>query len=112
MEPKAPAQMDQGKLAQLMSMFGIGQAPQENSEAVPSLPANGAKDTAADSGVPAQPGMPPAQAPQGGEGGLLGALKNLMQFFDAKAGSASNDSRYQKALTDAGIPADQTGIGH
>lgn len=101
------------KLAQLMSMFSGAASAPANSGAV-SVTANadnGAKDTAGDS-APQDPNNPEGMAPQADSKGLLGALQNLMQFFSAKPASASNDDRYQKILTDAGIPAGDTGIGH
>lgn len=99
------AQPDQGKLAQLMALFGGG----DKSPGMPAAPINGAKDTSADSS--AKPfEAPQAAAPE--SDGLLGALKNLVQFFQAKSGSASNDAKYQKAMGDAGMPEEDMGIGH
>ena len=62
----------------------------------------------ADSGGLAQAltGTPQSQT------GLLGALANLIQFVQAKPGSGSTMNRTQKALTDAGIPAEDTGVGN
>ena len=81
-------------------------------------PAAGAPDTAQASALP-EPGLGIGGVKGEGVGtaahadgsGLSGALQNLLKFFSAKPGSASNDAKYQKALTDAGIPADQTGVG-
>ncbi len=64
----------------------------------------------------------PGQTPGGGlaqaltgtpqsQSGLLGALMNMIQFASARPGSASNTNKYQKALTDAGLPVEDTGVG-
>ena len=51
------------------------------------------------------------EAEQGApSGGFMEALQNLFSLFGKKPGSASNDAKYQKALTDAGLPAEETGI--
>ena len=39
------------------------------------------------------------------------ALQGIKKFYDAKAGTASNDVRYKKALIEAGVPAEDTGVG-
>lgn len=107
-----------GALAALLGAKGA-QAPGAVGAQMPSAPAMGsamptavlqgqAADTSADSKTPANPG---GTAAPGEDSGLMGALKDLMKFFQAKPASASNDARYQAALTEAGIPADQTGIG-
>ena len=103
------------KMSALAALFGAKGAatqPAPMSEPNPA-PATGeaipgqAKDTAAESAAPAAPG---AKAPQG-QDGLMGALRDLIKFFQAKPASASNDDKYQKALTEAGVPAGETGVG-
>lgn len=93
----------QDMLDKLKSMFGGAKKPDTIVEL------NGAKDTSQDS-APGEATAAPTPAQN--SDGFLGALKNLMQFFQAKRGSASNDDKYQKILTEAGIPASQTGIGN
>ncbi len=97
----------------LAALFGKGKAPAANpadptDEARAPMPA--ASDTA-EASAPAAPSSPGAPSPTDNKDGLMAALHGLLKFMAAKPGSASNDAKYQAALTDAGIPADQTGIG-
>lgn len=76
-----------------------------------------AADTSANSAMPQDitrtveeaPGENPLK-PAASGGGMMEALKNLMQFFSAKAGSASNSNKYGQAMKDAGLEEDETGI--
>lgn len=103
-----------------MALFS-GKAGQKtvpgDSGAAPATP-TGAPDTAQASALP-EVGLGVGGVKGAGEGasahensgGIEGALQNLLKFFSAKPASASNDLKYQKALEEAGIPADQTGVG-
>ncbi len=116
--PTAQTDNKMGMMSALAALFGGkgAAAPQQPlSEPMPGsmgMPSEQsaqpqAKDTVADSAAPAAPGMMGSQEGQG----LVGALHDLIRFFQAKPASASNDNKYQKALTDAGIPASETGVG-
>ena len=104
------------KLGALMALFGakggtaapppMGEPNPAPADAIAAAPGQ-AKDTAAESATPPAPGAKGTQ----GQGGLMSALQDLVKFFQAKPGSASNDAKYQKAMTDAGLPAGETGVG-
>jgi hypothetical protein len=51
--------------------------------------------------------QPTVQVPTG----LWATIMNLAKFMQATPASASNDAKYQKYLTDAGIDPDDTGVG-
>jgi len=113
---QAPA-VDLSMIAKLAAMFGSGSTPGAPgaTTAEPPMPQGMmSPDTATASATPMDGSMPP-QAPGAppvpAQGGLMEALKSLMQFFQAKQGSASNDAAYQKDLTDAGMAPGDTGIG-
>lgn len=119
--PTAQTQ-DPAMLAKLAAMFGgkgesapAPAGPEAMPSSAPAAASSGtAADTAKDSAAPSTMQEGQAQAAPSaasGKGGLMEALQSLMQFFQAKPASASNDDLYQKRLEEAGIPADETGVG-
>ena len=116
--PNAPAPQQSGQASLLAKLLGGGGPAASSPTAQGALPATA--PTTTDSGVPHSVSDSAQDSEEGGDeqadaknklGGLLGSLQGLIQFFSAKPSSASNDAAYQKTLVDAGIPADQTGVG-
>ena len=110
---QAPS-IDPSMIAKLAAMFGKGSGQSAPTVEPPMPTGMMSPDSATASATPMDGSMPP-QAPGAppvpAQGGLMDALRNLLQFFQAKSGSASNDQAYQKDLTDAGMAPGDTGIG-
>ena len=110
---QAPS-IDPSMIAKLAAMFGKGSGQSAPTVEPPMPTGMMSPDSATASATPMDGSMPP-QAPGAppvpAQGGLMDALRSLFQLFQSEPGSASNDARYQKDLTDAGIPPSETGIG-
>ena len=110
---QAPS-IDPSMIAKLAAMFGKGSGQSAPTVEPPMPTGMMSPDSATASATPMDGSMPP-QAPGAPPvpalGGLMDALRNLLQVVQAKSGSASNDQAYQKDLTDAGMAPGDTGIG-
>jgi len=60
---------------------------------------------------PAPSGLASALSGIAHHNSFMDALRGIKRFVTSKPGSASNDSKYQKDLTDAGMDPNDTGIG-
>lgn len=117
-----PQGLQQALMALMAAKKGQGGMPGSSPEGgMPSGSAGHVEDTSAASASPeAQdagiaPGVGSLASMEGApplhESGFMGAIKGLLKLFESKPASASNDKKYQKALEEAGVPAEETGIG-
>ena len=66
---------------------------------------------------PEEEGRVAPHDPRASGPGLISTIQDLIKYFQSpesarvKPGSASNDTRYEKTLEDAGMSKDDTGIG-